>query len=123
MAAQTTIPSIFPGFRFSPTDGELVHYNLNKRLQGSEKSVYVIPTMGFPGINAEMAPMETFQITFQDAAIGQEDYNRLGTLSYQGADVFVSTFSLVSRASNENILKKWLPELQHYAPRVPIRLV
>lgn len=38
--------------------------------------------------------------------IGQEDYNRLRPLSYQGADVFILAFSLVSRASYENVLKK-----------------
>ncbi|XP_062220253.1 rac-like GTP-binding protein 3 isoform X1 [Phragmites australis] len=92
---------------------------------------------------------------------GQEDYNRLRPLSYRGADVFVLAFSLVSRASYENIMKKvlkctilvftflthvitvqiclefprdfnvcflhfplqWIPELQHYAPGVPIVLV
>ncbi|KAL8154204.1 hypothetical protein V2J09_011964 [Rumex salicifolius] len=51
---------------------------------------------------------------------GQEDYNRLRPLSYRGADVFVLAFSLVSRASYENVLKKWIPELQHYAPGVPL---
>ncbi|KAK1309970.1 Rac-like GTP-binding protein 4 [Acorus calamus] len=54
---------------------------------------------------------------------GQEDYNRLRPLSYRAADVFVLAFSLVSRASYENILKKWIPELQHFAPEVPIVLV
>jgi len=38
--------------------------------------------------------------------VGQEDYNRLRPLSYRGADVFVLAFSLVSRASYENVLKK-----------------
>lgn len=37
---------------------------------------------------------------------GQEDYNRLRPLSYRGADVFVLSFSLVSRASYENVFKK-----------------
>lgn len=37
---------------------------------------------------------------------GQEDYNRLRPLSYRGADVFVLAFSLVSRPSYENVLKK-----------------
>lgn len=99
---------------------------------------------------------------------GQEDYNRLRPLSYRGADVFVLAFSLVSRASYENVLKKvslhqkfnylselstvylsilfiyffagicfvhklaisntsfldqWIPELQHYAPGIPVVLV
>ncbi|CAN1229665.1 Rac-like GTP-binding protein 7 [Linum grandiflorum] len=44
---------------------------------------------------------------------GQEDYNRLRPLSYRGA----------GRASYENIHKKWIPELRHYAPNVPIVLV
>ncbi|RDX67784.1 Rac-like GTP-binding protein RAC2, partial [Mucuna pruriens] len=51
---------------------------------------------------------------------GQEDYNRLRPLSYRGADVFLLAFSLLSRASYENISKKWIPELRHYAPTVPI---
>ncbi|CAA0823356.1 Rac-like GTP-binding protein ARAC2 [Striga hermonthica] len=37
---------------------------------------------------------------------GQEDYNRLRTLSYRGADVFLLAFSLISKASYENIANK-----------------
>ncbi|URE46102.1 RHO, partial [Musa troglodytarum] len=40
-----------------------------------------------------------------------------------GADVFLLAFSLTSKASYENIYKKWIPELRHYAPNVPIVLV
>ncbi|CAM8907940.1 unnamed protein product [Rhodiola kirilowii] len=36
----------------------------------------------------------------------QEDYNRLRPLSYRGVDIFVVAFSLVSRPSYENVLKK-----------------
>ncbi|GLJ15320.1 hypothetical protein SUGI_0251170 [Cryptomeria japonica] len=54
---------------------------------------------------------------------GQEDYNRLRPLSYRGADVFVLAFSLVSQASYENISKRWIHELRHYAPGTPIILV
>ncbi|KAK9120306.1 hypothetical protein Syun_017923 [Stephania yunnanensis] len=54
---------------------------------------------------------------------GQEDYNRLRPLSYRGADVFLLAFSLISKASYENVAKKWIPELRHYAPGVPIILV
>ncbi|MFS8024060.1 putative small GTP-binding protein [Helianthus anomalus] len=54
---------------------------------------------------------------------GQEDYNRLRPLSYRGADVFLLAFSLISRPSYENISKKWISELRHYAPTVPIVLV
>ncbi|KAM7516114.1 hypothetical protein LguiA_005697 [Lonicera macranthoides] len=54
---------------------------------------------------------------------GQEDYNRLRPLSYRGADVFILAFSLISKASYENVSKKWIPELKHYAPGIPIVLV
>ncbi|KAH9622557.1 hypothetical protein KSS87_020080 [Heliosperma pusillum] len=54
---------------------------------------------------------------------GQEDYNRLRPLSYRGADVFLLAFSLISKASYENVSKKWISELRHYAPGVPIILV
>ncbi|CAA2978519.1 rac-like GTP-binding 5 [Olea europaea subsp. europaea] len=55
--------------------------------------------------------------------LGQEDYNRLRPLSYCGADVFILAFSLIGRASYEIVSKKWIPELRHYAPGVPIILV
>ncbi|CAL5381193.1 unnamed protein product [Camellia sinensis] len=59
-----------------------------------------------------------------DITLSQEDYNRLRPLSYRGADVFLLAFSLISRPSFENISKKkWVPELRHYAPSVPIVLV
>lgn len=34
--------SMFPGFKFSPTDEELITHYLRKKLEGSEKSVEVI---------------------------------------------------------------------------------
>ncbi|KAG8385491.1 hypothetical protein BUALT_Bualt03G0050900 [Buddleja alternifolia] len=64
----------------------------------------------------------TVNIGLWDTA-GQEDYNRLRPLSYRGADVFLLAYSLTSKASYENIYKKWMPELRHYAPNVPIVLV
>ncbi|KAG4121036.1 hypothetical protein ERO13_D11G180400v2 [Gossypium hirsutum] len=61
--------------------------------------------------------------TVFDNFSANEDYNRLRPLSYCGADVFILAFSLISKASYENVSKKWIPELKHYAPGVPIILV
>ena len=37
-----TVSSMFPGFRFSPTDEELISFYLKKKLDGYEKSVEII---------------------------------------------------------------------------------
>lgn len=47
---------------------------------------------------------------------GQEDYSRLRPLSYRGADIFVLAFSLISRASYENVLKKVIIKCQFIIP-------
>uniref|UniRef100_A0A7S0JG10 Uncharacterized protein n=1 Tax=Calcidiscus leptoporus TaxID=127549 RepID=A0A7S0JG10_9EUKA len=54
---------------------------------------------------------------------GQEDYDRLRPLSYPQTDVFLVAFSLISRASYENVKHKWWPELKHHCPGVPMLLV
>ncbi|GJW17387.1 NAC domain-containing protein [Tanacetum coccineum] len=39
--------SVFPGFRFSPTDDELISYYLKKKLQGNDSCVDIIPEVDF----------------------------------------------------------------------------
>ncbi|KAK6918680.1 Small GTPase [Dillenia turbinata] len=68
-------------------------------------------------------PLLKYLRTFGMQNADQEDYNRLRPLSYRGAVVFILAFSLISRPSFVNISKKWVPELRHYAPSVPILLV
>ena len=54
---------------------------------------------------------------------GQEDYDRLRPLSYPQTDVFLICFSLISRASFENVKAKWFPEITHHCGESPILLV
>lgn len=54
---------------------------------------------------------------------GQEEYDRLRTLSYPQTNVFVICFSISSPASYENVKHKWYPEVSHHCPGVPILLV
>ena len=102
----------------------------------------------FPGYLSSFLCFVSVLSLFSTYGTGQEDYNRLRPLSYRGADVFLLAFSLISRASYENVAKKvslafffffcfvplysglifsrhfqWIPELRHYAPGVPIILV
>jgi len=54
---------------------------------------------------------------------GQPDYDRLRPLSYPGTDVFLACFSVISPTSFSNIKEKWIPEIVHNCPKVPIILV
>ncbi|KAK0053158.1 rho-related protein racA [Biomphalaria pfeifferi] len=54
---------------------------------------------------------------------GQEDYDRLRPLSYPQTDVFCVCYSVERRASLDNIRHKWLPEIKHFCPDVPVVIV
>lgn len=54
---------------------------------------------------------------------GQEEYDRLRTLSYPQTNVFVICFCITSPPSYENIKLKWYPEVSQHCPNVPILLV
>ncbi|XP_051908827.1 ras-like GTP-binding protein RHO [Hippocampus zosterae] len=62
------------------------------------------------------------QLALWDTA-GQEDYDRLRPLSYPDTDVILICFSVDSPDSLENIPEKWVPEVKHFCPNVPIILV
>lgn len=47
---------------------------------------------------------------------GQEEYIKLRALAYSNANVFLITFSLVDKASYENAINKWHPELLKSTP-------
>jgi len=54
---------------------------------------------------------------------GSDEYNSLRPLSYPGTDVFLICFSIFSPESFENVVKKWVPEIQEHAPDTPMILV
>ncbi|CBY18598.1 unnamed protein product [Oikopleura dioica] len=54
---------------------------------------------------------------------GQEDYDRLRPLSYPDTDVILMCFAIDSPDSLENIPEKWVQEVKHFCPNVPIVLV
>ncbi|CAH8449214.1 unnamed protein product [Schistosoma turkestanicum] len=54
---------------------------------------------------------------------GQEDYDRLRPLSYPDTDVVLICYSIDTPDSLANIPEKWIPEIKHFCPNVPIILV
>lgn len=69
-----------------------------------------------------MVDGKTINLGLWDTA-GQEDYDRLRPLSYPGTNIFLICFSVVNPISLENVKEKWLPEVNHHCPNVPIILV
>ncbi|XP_037692501.1 rho-related GTP-binding protein RhoG-like [Choloepus didactylus] len=81
-----------------------------------------IPTV-FDSYSAQSAvDGRTVNLNLWDMA-GQEEYDRLRTLSYPQTNVFVICFSIPSPPSYENVRHKWHPEVCHHCPEVPIFLV
>ncbi|CAN6621028.1 GTP-binding protein Rho4p [Trichomonascus vanleenenianus] len=54
---------------------------------------------------------------------GQEEYDRLRALSYPEADVLLVCFAIDAPASLDNVYEKWIPEVDHHCPDVPVILV
>jgi len=54
---------------------------------------------------------------------GQEDYDRLRPLSYPDSHVILICFSIDSPDSLENVEEKWISEVLHFCPNLPIILV
>ena len=44
-------------------------------------------------------------------------------LSYPDTDVILICFSIANRDSLQNVVDKWMPEIRHFCPKVPVILV
>ncbi|TPX73638.1 hypothetical protein CcCBS67573_g05090 [Chytriomyces confervae] len=62
------------------------------------------------------------ELTLWDTA-GQEDFDRLRTLSYPDTNSVLVTFAIDNPDSLENVQEKWYPEVAQYCPGVPIILI
>jgi len=54
---------------------------------------------------------------------GQEDYDRLRPLSYPDSHVILICFAVDSPDSLDNVQEKWISEVLHFCPGLPIILV
>ncbi|KAF8899253.1 putative GTP-binding protein rhoA [Infundibulicybe gibba] len=64
----------------------------------------------------------TVEVSLWDTA-GQEEYERLRLLSYDGAHVILICFAVDDQDSFNDVQEKWISEVIHHAPGVPILLV
>ncbi|KAH8824460.1 GTP-binding protein of the rho subfamily of ras-like protein [Flagelloscypha sp. PMI_526] len=85
----------------------------------TESSPTVFDGMATP---AQVPGIGTVYLAFSDTA-GHEDYDRLRPLSYPGVDIILVCFSVARPASLDNVQEKWIQELRHHLPKVPIILV
>lgn len=63
----------------------------------------------------------TVDIALWDTIGGTNDYERL--LSYPDSDLLLLCYSIDNRDSMENVEEKWIPEVRHFCPNVPIILI
>lgn len=54
---------------------------------------------------------------------GQDDYDRLRPLSYPDTDVILLCYTIDNPDSKENVEEKWIHEVRHFCPKVPVILV
>ena len=81
-----------------------------------------VPTVFFPTEANIEVDGKTVELVLWDTK-GQENYDKLLSMSFSGTDVILMCFSIDSPDSLENIPKKWIPEVKHFCPDVPIILV
>ena len=81
-----------------------------------------IPTV-FDEYSAEVTVSnKAYILNLWDTA-GQEEYDRLRTMSYPQTNTFLLCFSVVDPNSFQNVREKWFPELKHHCPTAKIILV
>ncbi|KAG5519149.1 hypothetical protein PMAC_002237 [Pneumocystis sp. 'macacae'] len=89
--------------------------------KGSFPEVYV-PTV-FENYVADVeVDGKHVELALWDTA-GQEDYDRLRPLSYPDSHVILICFSVDSPDSLDNVQEKWVPEVTHFCPGLPVLLV
>mmetsp|Transcript_21926 Transcript_21926/g.25907 ORF Transcript_21926/g.25907 Transcript_21926/m.25907 type:complete len:209 (-) Transcript_21926:356-982(-) len=87
---------------------------------GAFRGEYV-PTTVFDNFSSNhRSDSGTYSIQYWDTA--EEDYDRLRQ-SYPQTDIFLVCFSIVSQTSLDNVSHKWIPQIQHHCPGVPIILI
>ncbi|KAF6767678.1 Small GTPase superfamily [Kalmanozyma brasiliensis GHG001] len=62
------------------------------------------------------------ELTLWDTA-GQEEFDKLRSLSYADTDVVLLCFDVANSVSLENVESRWIPEIRQHTPQAPIVLI
>ncbi|CAB3999091.1 rac-like GTP-binding ARAC7 [Paramuricea clavata] len=55
--------------------------------------------------------------------MSHEDHDKLRTLCHPAVNLVIVSYSTDSQTTFENVRKRWLPEVNQYAPQIPVVLV
>ncbi|KAJ9474277.1 GTP-binding protein RHO3 [Pseudozyma hubeiensis] len=80
------------------------------------------PTVFENYTHTQPLPLGPVQLTLWDTA-GQEEFDKLRSLSYADTHVILLCFSTDNPVSLENIETRWMPEIREYSPTAKIVLV
>jgi len=89
--------------------------------KGTFPEVYV-PTVFENYVATVQVDGRTVELALWDTA-GQEDYDRLRPLSYPDSHVILICFAIDLPDSLDNVQEKWISEVMHFCPRLPILLI
>ncbi|TGZ64214.1 hypothetical protein CRM22_006494 [Opisthorchis felineus] len=81
-----------------------------------------VPTVFDTFVKDIVIDNKRMEFTLWDSA-GQENYDRLRTLSYPDTDVIILCFSIAYPDSFENVRDKWISEIKEFCPETPVILV
>lgn len=90
-------------------------------VDGDFRETYV-PTIFESTVADVQLDDEQIQLALWDTA-GQEEYDRLRTLSYPDSNVILVCFAIDNPDSLDNVYDKWLHEIRHYCRGVPFLLI
>ncbi|XP_004690778.1 PREDICTED: rho-related GTP-binding protein RhoF, partial [Condylura cristata] len=81
-----------------------------------------VPTVFEKYTASVMVDSQEVTLNLYDTA-GQEDYDRLRPLSYQGAQLVLICYDVTNPTSYDNVLVKWFPEVAHFCRGAPVVLI
>jgi len=97
------------------------HQLYNSYINREQPSLYIPTTVDTCDIEMDMNDT-SYRLSITDTA-GAEVYDRLRPLSYVDTDILILCFAVNSPPSFRNLKDKWILEVLHFAPNVPVILV